>query len=77
MKDGETLLDTEALGRRIGKTAGAIRTMRCRGDGPPAIRIGRTLRFRWSDVEAWLESKAEASTQVDGDQSGEDTSNAA
>ena len=24
------------------------------GDGPPAFRIGRHLRFRWSDVEEWL-----------------------
>jgi excisionase family DNA binding protein len=24
------------------------------GDGPPAFRIGRHLRFRWTDVEEWL-----------------------
>jgi len=26
-----------------------------RGDLPPAIKVGRLLRFRSSDVEAWLE----------------------
>ncbi|MGH2597650.1 MAG: helix-turn-helix domain-containing protein [Actinomycetota bacterium] len=24
------------------------------GEGPPALRVGRHLRFRWSDVEEWL-----------------------
>lgn len=24
------------------------------GEGPPAYRVGRHLRFRWSDVEGWL-----------------------
>lgn len=77
MQDIDALLDTKALGRRIGKTATAIYTMRCRGDGPPAIRIGRTLRFRSSDVEAWLDSKAEAGTQVNGDGASGGTSRAA
>ncbi len=24
------------------------------GEGPPAFRVGRHLRFRWADVEEWL-----------------------
>ncbi len=30
---------------------------RYRGDGPPAIRVGKHLRYRWDDVEAWLDSR--------------------
>ncbi len=30
-------------------------------DAPPAIRLGRHLRFRRSDLEAWLEGRTKAS----------------
>lgn len=26
---------------------------RHRGEGPPAVKIGRHLRYDWHDVEAW------------------------
>jgi predicted DNA-binding transcriptional regulator AlpA len=31
---------------------------RLRGVGPPGIRVGRHLRYRWSSVEAWLAEQA-------------------
>ncbi|MDR6862835.1 excisionase family DNA binding protein [Phycicoccus sp. 3266] len=33
---------------------------RWKHEGPPAYRIGRHLRFRESDVFAWLDSKTAA-----------------
>lgn len=27
------------------------------GDGPPRVRIGRHVRYRLEDVEAWVESQ--------------------
>lgn len=30
------------------------------GKRPRAIRVGRSLRFRMTDVEAWLEENADA-----------------
>jgi excisionase family DNA binding protein len=27
------------------------------GRGPAAIKVGRHLRYRWSDVQAWLDSQ--------------------
>jgi len=32
---------------------------RYQGDGPRAHRVGRHLRYRWEDVEAWLASLTE------------------
>ena len=32
------------------------------GGGPPYIRVGRAVRYRWPDVEAWLISRAAGST---------------
>jgi predicted DNA-binding transcriptional regulator AlpA len=29
------------------------------GEGPPALKVGRHLRYRWRDVEAWLETRAD------------------
>ncbi|MEU6973725.1 helix-turn-helix domain-containing protein [Kitasatospora aureofaciens] len=26
-----------------------------RGQGPKAIKVGRHLRYRWAEVEAWLD----------------------
>lgn len=28
-----------------------------RGVGPKAIEVGRHLRYRWTDVDSWLESR--------------------
>lgn len=33
-------------------------TWRYKGVGPRAHRVGRHLRYRWEDVEAWLASNA-------------------
>lgn len=32
---------------------------RHRGVAPKAHRVGRSLRFDWADVEAWLEARAQ------------------
>jgi excisionase family DNA binding protein len=29
------------------------------GEGPPALKVGRHLRYSWSDVEAWLETRGD------------------
>jgi excisionase family DNA binding protein len=36
-----------------------IYTWRYKGVGPPAVSIGRYLRFRTEDVAAWLETRAD------------------
>jgi excisionase family DNA binding protein len=37
-----------------------------RGGGPRAVKVGRHLRYRMSDVQAWLESKASERTTKTG-----------
>lgn len=41
-----------------------IYTWRYKGIGPPAIPVGRYLRFRAEDVVAWLEARADAGARV-------------
>lgn len=33
-----------------------------RGDGPPMVKIGRSVRYRVSDVRAWIEARRVNST---------------
>jgi len=33
---------------------------RSRGEGPPAIKVGKHLRYRHEDVETWLDQRAAA-----------------
>lgn len=34
---------------------------RHRGEGPPGLKVGRHVRYRRKDVEAWLESQRDPS----------------
>ncbi len=36
---------------------------RYRREGPPSIKVGRHIRYRRSDVDAWLDSKTEAGSR--------------
>ena len=33
-----------------------------RGDGPPMVKIGRSVRYRAGDVRAWIEARRVTST---------------
>lgn len=32
---------------------------RHRGEGPPGYRVGRHVRYRWIDIQAWLEEQTD------------------
>jgi len=53
------LITIAELARRWHTTAQGIYAARHRGTGPRAIRVGRRLLFRLSDVLAWEERRAE------------------
>ena len=53
-------LDVEGLMRRWNlDSPSVVYGLRYHGDAPPAIRIGRELRFRLEDVEAWEQARLE------------------
>lgn len=49
----------EELSRYLGMTVWSVRGLRTRGTLPPAFKIGRTLKWRRSEIEDWLESQRE------------------
>ena len=60
----EELLDLEWLSDLLGIPVRTIYAWRQRGEGPPAYRVGKHLRWRRGDVEAWLEERRDKAGSV-------------
>ena len=56
----DRLEDVAWLAEYLGVPQQTIYRWRTHGDGPRGIKVGRHLRFRRSDVDAWLESQADS-----------------
>jgi excisionase family DNA binding protein len=54
------LLSPDDLSEYIDVPKATLYNWRLRGYGPPAIKVGRHLRYRQADVEAWLDHQAES-----------------
>lgn len=58
----DRLLSAKALGAMLDLAEQTIYNRHSLGgDLPPAVKLGRTLRFRLSDVETWIASKLSSS----------------
>lgn len=53
------LVGIEDVARYLGVPVATVYAWRTRGTGPRAIRVGRHLRWRESDVLAWAEQNAD------------------
>ena len=59
----EPLVDIQAVADFLGVTVSRLRKWRERGAMPfPAFAVGRAVRFRLSDVEAWLMTRLHHNT---------------
>lgn len=56
----DELLTLDELCAMLKITKATAYKQRTTGSGPPAYRIGKHLRFKRSDVVAWLETKRES-----------------
>ncbi len=54
----DELLTPEDLAQHCKVPIGTVYQWNHRGTGPKALRVGRHVRYRTSDVEAWLERRA-------------------
>jgi predicted DNA-binding transcriptional regulator AlpA len=52
--DIEPLLDDRDLEKITGRARSTWQKSRLTGEGPPFIRLGRLVRYRASEFEAWL-----------------------
>ena len=58
----DVYLTAADVAARLGISRSYLDQARVRGDGPPFVRIGRAVRYRWSAVVAWAEARAARST---------------
>ena len=54
MPGADRLLDVSEVAAALGISKSSVYSMRYVGEAPPAIKLGNRLRWRRSDVEAWL-----------------------
>jgi len=56
----DDLLSPQQLADYLGLSVGSIYGMNYSRTGPPAIKVGRQVRYRRSDVEQWLDANVKA-----------------
>jgi excisionase family DNA binding protein len=56
----EPLLGTSELAEEFGVPIKTIYQWRWKGTAPRAIKVGRYVKYRRSDVERWLDEQARA-----------------
>ncbi len=57
MDTADRLLTVEELANYLDVPVATIYAWRHRRQGPPGFRVGRHLRFRYSDVQRWIEER--------------------
>lgn len=55
----DRLLSAREVADCLGVPLATIYTWRHRNQGPPGLRVGRHLRYRRRDVEAWIDRQLE------------------
>jgi excisionase family DNA binding protein len=58
----KTLLTVDEAARRLSLSASYLNKLRCFGGGPVFIRLGKAVRYRPSDLDAWIDNNKRANT---------------
>lgn len=59
---GDKLYDGNGLAEYLDTTPGTLAQWRFLGKGPKFIKVGRNVRYRASDVDAWLDQQTREQT---------------
>jgi len=62
----DPLLTTRNASAFLGLSRRWLAKLRLTGDGPPFIKLGRQVRYRLGDLEAWLNGQVRSSTSDSG-----------
>ena len=57
MDQADRLLSIEELASYLEVPIATVYGWRYRGAGPPGFRVGKHVRFRWADVEHWINGR--------------------
>jgi excisionase family DNA binding protein len=58
----DRLLTVEDLAKYLDVPVTTLYQWRYRRAGPPGFRVGRHLRYRWRDIEEWIEQQLHDAT---------------
>jgi len=59
----QKLMTTADAAEYTGLQKTTLEQWRSRGEGPPFVRMNRTVRYRQADLDAWIESRVQTTTQ--------------
>ncbi len=59
VRQDDDLISPAELAAYLDVPQQTVYVWRYEGRGPRAIKVGRHIRFRWSDVKTWLEANAD------------------
>lgn len=68
--EAPALITSTRLAEYLELTPQALANMRSQGTGPAYIKVGRGIRYRWIDVEKWMNDNTHLSTDETTDQPG-------
>lgn len=57
MKSEDRLINTQELAAYLGVPVKTLYTWRYRREGPRGFRVGRHVRYRWTDVQQWIQQQ--------------------
>lgn len=52
------LASTEDVATYLGITVNALHQLRYLGNAPRAAKVGTRLRWRWEDVDSWVDARS-------------------
>jgi predicted DNA-binding transcriptional regulator AlpA len=58
--DRAGMVKAPAVAEYVGTTVANLTRLRSEGKGPNYIRLNRSIRYRWADVDAWVEGNLQA-----------------
>lgn len=63
-RDDDALMAVPAVADHLGIPQQTLYIWRTQGKGPRAIKVGRHLRYRRSEIERWLDAHTESAPGV-------------
>lgn len=60
----DVLLDTDQASRLLGLASGTLRKWRLAGRGPAFVRLGRSVKYRKSELEGFVSRRTFTSTAL-------------
>jgi predicted DNA-binding transcriptional regulator AlpA len=56
----EPLVKAAAVAKHLDTSVNQLTRLRYEGKGPQYIKLGRSVRYRWADVDAWVQAQEKA-----------------